>query len=84
MKEGEPRIELAADTALAVYCATCAHVLIELAADIEGKHSLARLNASDHWNAYKENHTVLVISTSEHRVEHITDTNEFVDIINND
>jgi len=81
---GEQKVYIGKDTALSVYCATCAHVLMELAATDEGKHSRARMCASSHWNAYRENHLIMIISPDEKRVEYLRDSDQFKDFMNND
>lgn len=84
MAERGYTVEVGGDSALVVYCVTCARVLADLPSVGNGLQTLAHSVAFDHWASYREDHTVLVGDLVNHRMEMVSHNGQFKDISDHD
>ena len=84
MAEQEHLVYVDDETALTVYCATCALVLASYADTSVESHTHARMVSDGHWESYSKVHLVTIASIKEQRIEYIAEVNNYKDMTNHD
>ena len=84
MVEREHLVYVDDNTALTVYCATCALVLASYADTSIESHTHARMVSDGHWESYSKKHLVTIASIKEQRIEYIAEVNNYKDMTNHD